>query len=132
MQKKIWTGPALSNPRNVRTQILTTKLYDLPVEVMNALIGGKINEIPNTVFFDFDDDVMFLGTIEVSDIAHSPADHEYRFRVAPHPNPGSRVWRAFHEIVAIIQPGGDVTVTRIDVAPDDPNDDAEHAPASPA
>ncbi|MEI6511253.1 MAG: hypothetical protein WCO25_04390 [Candidatus Uhrbacteria bacterium] len=127
---RVWSGPALSNPRNLRTLVVTTKLYELPVEVMNALITGKVDDLPQTEFFDFAGEVMFLGTIEISDVVHAPKEHTFRFHVAPRPNPGSRFWRVFHEIEAVVEPGGDVKVTRVDVAPDDPADDVEHAPRS--
>ncbi len=133
MSQNISETPTLSNPRNRRSKVLVTKLIDLPVEIVNAMIAGKINLFPHLVFFDFNDEVRFLGTIEVSDIVHCPSKHEWCFHVASQPNPGSRFWRVVYEITAALVPGGDVTVTRIDVAPDDPNDDAEHAPPpSPA
>jgi len=126
----VWTGPALSNPRNRRTLVVTTKLYGLPVEVMNALISKTLSDMPHLAFYDFDGEVMFLGTVEISDIAYTPWESTYRFHVAPQPNPGSRFWRVFYEIEAVVVSGGDVKVTRVDVAPDDMADDVEHAPGS--
>lgn len=132
MKRNIWSGPALSNPRNVRTMVAMTNLNALPIDVRNALLEGKVGDIPPVVLYDFGGKAVFLGTVEITNVVYSPERRSYRFHVSPHPNDGSRFWRVFYEIEAVVVAGGDVKVARIDVAPDDPADDAEHAPPSPA
>lgn len=123
----IWTGPALSNPRNRSGTERQTNIGAQFPDIREALHGHTMHRLSRGI-------VIRAGNHRA--IAHGRVDEVtvsgamVSFHLWEPSDGGSRKWRVCHLVTAHLGTGA-MTVKAVHVAPDRPEDDAEHAP-SPA
>lgn len=126
MEAQMWTGPSLMNPRNVKGEERKTYIGAQYGDVRAALHGHAAHRLGAIAIRAGNHRIIAHGRVE--EVVET--GDQIRFALWEPAELGSRQWRVCHLVDAKLS-DGDMTVTTIRVAPDDPNDDTVHAP-SPA
>jgi len=128
MHENIWTGPALSNPRNKRRMMYFVALPNQDDAFVASMRALKIPEKTAGVTIVGLNGMTIVGDIDICDFTVCPSKKTVRFHFWERTEIGRGGWRVCYEI-NVDTTKHSIHVTPIDVAPDDPS---VASPASPA